>query len=160
MDREVMMADRISEMLNPEAISLRLQGRKKPELIRELVDLLAGAGVVQDAEAVSREVLDREELATTGIGGGIAIPHCLSAAVTGTAIAFGRRIPGAKFDAVDRQPVQLFFLMVGLPGAHNEHLRLLSKLSRYLHDNDTKAGLLAAQTPDEVLGIFSRREGR
>jgi mannitol/fructose-specific phosphotransferase system IIA component (Ntr-type) len=131
---------RFLQFFRGDAISLRIQGKKKPEIIRELVGLLATAGVVRDVETVTAEVIAREELATTGIGGGIAIPHCLSAEVTGTALAFGRRVPGAKFDAVDKQPVQLFFLMVGLPGAHNEHLRYLSKLSRYLHDADTKAG--------------------
>ena len=154
------MSDAISAILNHDAISLRLEGRKKPEIIRELVELLAGTGVVTDLESVTAEVIAREELATTGIGSGIAIPHCLSADVTGTAIAFGRKVPGARFDAVDKQPVQIFFLMVGLPDAHNEHLRLLSKLSRYLHDADTKAGLLAAQSPEEILEVFARRERR
>jgi mannitol/fructose-specific phosphotransferase system IIA component (Ntr-type) len=160
MATEVMMSDSISSILQADAISLRIQGKKKPEIIRELVELLATAGVVRNVETVTAEVIAREELATTGIGGGIAIPHCLSSEVTGTALAFGRRVPGAKFDAVDKQPVQLFFLMVGLPGAHNEHLRYLSKLSRYLHDADTKAGLLAAQSPTEILDVFGRRERR
>ena len=154
------MSDGVASILDPGAISLSIQGKKKPEIIRELVELLGATGVVKDVEAVAAEVLAREELATTGIGSGIAIPHCLSAEVTDTSLAFGRKIPGAKFDAVDKQPVQLFFLMVGLPGAHNEHLRLLSKLSRYLHDADTKAGLLAAASAEDVLEVFSRRESR
>lgn len=152
------MSDAISALLHPDAIDLALEGRRKPEIIGNLVNLLAGTGVVTDAEAVAAEVVAREELATTGIGDGIAIPHCLSSSVTGTAIAFGRKVPGARFDAVDKQPVQLFFLMVGLPGAHNEHLRLLSKLARYLHDTDTRAGLLAAQSPADIVAVFSRRE--
>lgn len=154
------MSDGIAPILDPGAISLSIQSKKKPDIIRELVELLGATGVVQDVEAVTAEVLAREELATTGIGSGIAIPHCLSAHVTGTSLAFGRKVPGAKFDAVDKQPVQLFFLMVGLPGAHNEHLRLLSKLSRYLHDADTKASLLAAATAEDILQIFSQRESR
>lgn len=154
------MSDGIATILDPKAISLAIQSRKKPDIIRELVELLGTTGVVKDVETVTGEVMAREELATTGIGSGIAIPHCLSAEVTGTSLAFGRKIPGAKFDAVDKQPVQLFFLMVGLPGAHNEHLRLLSKLSRYLHDADTKASLLAAASPEDILEIFSQRESR
>lgn len=154
------MADRISTLLRTEAVSLDLQGRRKPELIAELVQLLAASGDVLDAEMVTAQVLEREKLATTGVGDGIAIPHCLSDQVRGTAMAFGRKVPGARFDAVDRQPVQLFFLMVGLPDAHNEHLRLLSKLSRYLHDNDTRASLLAATSPDAVIEVFARRERR
>ncbi len=152
------MADSISAILGVEAVSLSISAKKKPEIIRELVELLAATGVVKNSSTVADEVIAREEVATTGIGSGVAIPHCLSAEVSGTAIAFGRRIPGARFDAVDKQPVQLFFLMVGLPGAHNEHLRLLSKLARYLHDPDLKAGLLSAATPEEVVELFARRE--
>lgn len=152
------MTDAISAILRTEAVSLSIRGKKKPQIMRELVELLAGTGIVKNSVSVTQEVIAREELATTGIGGGIAIPHCLSPDVTETAIAFGRRIPGAKFDAVDRQPVQLFFLMVGLPGSHNEHLRLLSKLARHLHDPDMKAGLLAAATPAEVVALFAKRE--
>ncbi len=153
------MSDLISAILDVDAVSLDIQAKKKPEIIRELVNVLGKTGTVTDVDRVASEVIAREELATTGIGNGIAIPHCLSDSVTGTALAFGRKVPGAKFDAVDKQPVQLFFLMVGLPGTHNEHLRLLSKLSRYLYDPDTKAGLLAARTPQEVVDIFSGREG-
>lgn len=152
------MSDSFSVLLDPRAISLQLSGKKKPEIVGELVALLGETGVVTDTASVTREVMEREKLATTGIGAGIAIPHCLSASVTGTAMAIGRRVPGAKFDAVDRQPVQLFFLMVGLPGAHNEHLRLLSRLSRFLHDPDLKAGLLAAPTPEAVVQLFAERE--
>jgi fructose-specific phosphotransferase system IIA component len=152
------MSDSISAILKPEAVTLQIKAKKKRDIIRELVQLLADAGVVADTDTVTAQVLEREELATTGIGSGIAIPHCLSSEVSGTALAFGRRVPGAKFDAVDKQPVQLFFLMVGLPGAHNEHLRLLSKLARYLHAPDTKAGLLSATSPVEIVELFSRRE--
>ena len=152
------MSDSISAILQPEAVLLQIAAKKKPEIIREMVELLAATGVVHDVETVTAEVIAREELATTGIGNGIAIPHCLSSHVTGTALALGRRIPGARFDAVDKQPVQLFFLMVGLPGSHNEHLRLLSKLARYLHDPDMKAGLLAAQSAAEIVELFTLKE--
>ena len=153
------MADMLSSILDVNAISLDIKAKKKPDIIRELVEILGASGAVLNVDSVTAEVIAREELATTGVGNGIAIPHCLSTEVKGTALAFGRRVPGAKFDAVDKQPVQLFFLMVGLPGSHNEHLRLLSKLSRYLYDPDTKASLLAAPTPEEVVAIFAGREG-
>lgn len=152
------MSDRFADILDVNAISLDIRAKKKPEIIRELAALLVASGVASDVDAITRKVLAREELATTGVGNGIAIPHCLSTCVSGTALAFGRRVPGARFDAVDRQPVQLFFLMVGLPGSHNTHLRLLSKLSRFLYDPDTKAGLLAARTAEEVIAIFAERE--
>ena len=120
------MADMLSSILDVNAISLDIKAKKKPDIIRELVEILGASGAVRNVDSVTSEVIAREELATT---------------------------------AVDKQPVQLFFLMVGLPGSHNEHLRLLSKLSRYLYDPDTKASLLAAPTPEEVVAIFAGREG-
>ena len=152
------MAATIVEALDPRCVSLDLKAKKKPEIIRELVALLADAGMITDADTVTREVLEREALTTTGIGGGIAIPHCLSASASTTRIAFGRRKSGAKFDAVDKRPVQLFFLMVGPPGAHNDHLRLLSRLARYLHDTKLRQALLGARNADEVLALFHDRE--
>ena len=153
------MSDYLSAILDADAVSLDIVSKKKPEIIRELVELLGATGAVSDVEGVVAEVTAREAMASTGVGNGVAIPHCLSASVRGTAMAFGRRASGAKFDAVDRRPVQLFFLMVGLPGAHNVHLRLLSKLSRYLGDSEFKSGLLGARSGVEVVGLFARREG-
>ncbi len=152
------MADTLVDALDAGCVTLDIKAKKKPEIIRELVDLLARAGKIDDAEEVTRKVLEREELTTTGIGGGIAIPHCLSGAASETHIAFGRKKSGARFDAVDKRPVQLFFLMVGPPGAHNEHLRLLSKLARYLHDSGLKQSLLSARDPGEIVDLFRERE--
>jgi fructose-specific phosphotransferase system IIA component len=152
------MTDSIASALDQASVELELSARKKPDIIRELVEVLAGAGRINDADEVTRQVLEREAMTTTGIGGGIAIPHCLSPAAPQTVLAFGRKKSGAKFDAVDKRPVQLFFLMVGPPGAHNEHLRLLSKLARYLHDPGLKKALLAATTPEEAIELFANRE--
>ncbi|MFW5684071.1 MAG: PTS sugar transporter subunit IIA [Spirochaetota bacterium] len=153
------MTDSIATVLDESCVQLELTARRKPDIIRELVEVLARANRISDADEVTRRVLEREELTTTGIGGGIAIPHCLSVSASETVLAFGRKSSGAKFDAVDKQPVLLFFLMVGPPGAHNEHLRLLSKLARYLHDPGLKESLLSATTPEQVVDLFRGREG-
>ncbi len=152
------MTERIADALDTSCIKLELDGKRKLDVIRELVTLIADAGRITDAELVTSQILDRESLATTGIGGGIAIPHCLSEAASETVLAIGRKRSGVKFDAVDRRPVSLFFLMVGPPGAHNEHLRLLSRLARYLHDPGLKGGLLESASPQEMLALFEARE--
>ncbi len=150
---------KVFKLIRPDCVSLDIQAKRKPDIIRELVEVLQQAGAIKDVDAVTEAALEREQLTTTGIGGGIAIPHCMSPDVEQTVMAFGRRTAGAKFDSVDRKPVQLFFLMVGPPGSHSEHLRLLSKLARLLHDSDLKTGLLEAETPDEVVRLFKEREG-
>jgi len=151
------MSRSLARFLEPATIKLSIEAKKKPAIIHELVEALGASERVGDIGAIETLILEREALATTGIGGGIAIPHCLSEEVDESVMGFGRRVPGAKFDAVDRQPVQLFFVMVGPVGAHNEHLRLLSKLSRHLHDSDFRAGLLAAATPEDVIKLFEQK---
>ncbi|MFP4375423.1 MAG: PTS sugar transporter subunit IIA [Spirochaetales bacterium] len=151
------MSKSLAQFLEPATIKLTIEAKKKSAIIHELVETLGNSERVGDIGKIEALILEREALATTGIGGGIAIPHCLSEEVDETVMGFGRRVPGAKFDAVDRQPVQLFFVIVGPVGAHNEHLRLLSKLSRHLHDSDFRAGLLAAPTPEAVIDLFKEQ---
>jgi fructose-specific phosphotransferase system IIA component len=152
------MTDSISAILREDAVTLDVQARKKPDIIAELVGLLDAAGLLNDADAVVQSIVEREQVSSTAIGSGIAIPHCLTDQVGHTVLAFGRKKSGAKFDAVDRKPVKLFFLMVGPNGAHTEHLRLLSKLSRYLHNSDVKQRLLSAGSAAEVIKVFADRE--
>ncbi|MFW5785889.1 MAG: PTS sugar transporter subunit IIA [bacterium] len=152
------MINALTEILDSSCVNLDIRGKRKPEIIRELVELLAQAGKVDDPQSTLSMILERESMATTGIGGGIAIPHCMSPQIREMALAFGRHPTGVKFDAVDRRPVQLVFLVVAPNNAHTEHLQVLSKISRYLHDPNFKRSLLEASTPEEVVQLFADRE--
>jgi fructose-specific phosphotransferase system IIA component len=144
-------------MLDPACIDLNLKAKRKPELIEELVTLLNQGGKISDADRLTTEVVEREKLASTGIGRGIAIPHALSTTVTETVLAFGRH-KGARFDAVDNKPVKLFFLLVGPEGTQAEHLRVLSRLARYLHDDAFCNALRNASAPAEVIAAIESKE--
>ena len=152
------MAIDMSGLLDARCVGLELEQKKKPELIAELVELLNRGGRTTDPIRLSTEIMEREKLSSTGIGNGIAIPHVLSSTVSGTSLAFGRKLDGARFDAVDNQPVSLFFLLVGPQGSHAEHLRILSKLARYLHDRTFCQALLDAADPEAVIAAFRRKE--
>ncbi len=154
------MAIDLSELLCPECIELDLAGKKKPEIIRELVEVISRGEDIDDAHSLYRAIMEREKLSSTGIGNGIAIPHCMTSRVKNTRMAFGRKTEGVKFDSVDNQPVSLFFLLVGIEGNPNLHLRILSKLARYLHDESFCKSLLKAGSPGEVLEAFRSRENR
>lgn len=153
------MAPAISEILAPDRITLELDSKKKPELIEELVRLVEASGKTTDGDRLLAQVLEREAISTTGIGNGIAIPHCLSETVEETLLAFGRKRDGARFDSVDNQPVSIFFLLIGPAGAEGEHLRVLSKLARYLHDRTFCQALLDAETNEEVMAALRSKEG-
>lgn len=154
------MATAISEILSPDRVVLELESKKKPELIAELVGLVVASGKTSDGDRLLEQVLERESISTTGIGNGIAVPHCLSETVEETLLSFGRKRDGARFDSVDNQPVSIFFLLIGPQGAQSEHLRVLGKLSRYLHDRTFCQALLDAETPEAVMDALRAKEAK
>lgn len=149
----------LADMMNPACIELELEGKRKPEIIREMVDIVSRCEERIDRDSLYESLMRRESISTTGIGDGIAIPHCLTNQVDDTFIAFGRKLDGAKFDAVDNKPVSLFFLLVGPEGNPTRHLQVLSKLARYLHDPIFCQKLLDADSAETVVEAFRSKDG-
>jgi fructose-specific phosphotransferase system IIA component len=148
----------LTELLTPDRIKIPLASTGKEDLLRELVDL-AGTGVArQEREALLQAVLDREAVLSTGIGGGVAIPHGKSAAVDSLVLAAGVAPQGVDFEALDGQPVQLFFLLVGPEAAAGEHVKALSRISRLLRRDTFRSRLAAADDPREFYRILSEAE--
>jgi mannitol/fructose-specific phosphotransferase system IIA component (Ntr-type) len=154
------MAADLSELLNPACIELELEAKRKPDIIRELVEIVSRCGDDIDREKLYDALMRRESLSSTGVGDGIAIPHCLIPEVENTQIAFGRKLDGARFDAVDNKPVSLFFLLVGPEENPNHHLQVLSKLARYLHDPIFCQKLLDADSVGEVVEAIRSKDRR
>jgi len=148
----------LCELLNPACIELDIKAKRKQALIRELVELLCRAENIGDADDLFRRLMEREDLGSTGIGNGVAIPHCQTSLVRETHLVFGRKQPGIPFNAADNQPVSLFFLLVGPEDNHMRHLQILSRMARYLHDSDFRLRLHAAATAAEVIGAFREKE--
>ena len=148
----------LADLLHTECIELELEGKRKPEIICELVEAISRCSKEIDQEKVYEALMRREELSTTGIGDGIAIPHCMIPQVENTLVAFGRKLDGAKFNAVDNKPVSLFFLLVGPEGNPTRHLQVLSKLARYLHDPIFCQKLLDAKSPQEIVDAFRSKD--
>ena len=154
------MSIELSELLSPECVELNLSGKKKKTILRELVQVISRCKGIADTETLYEALLERERISSTGIGNGIAIPHCMTPMADSTHIAFGRKSDGVKFDSVDNQPVMMFFLLVGPDNDPNLHLQVLSKLARYLHDPSFCETLLGADSPEEVIEAVKSRENR
>ncbi len=148
----------VSCLLDPRLIDLDVREGGKREVIRGLVRLLEAAAPVRDAARLTGELLARERLSSTAIGEGVAIPHVLSDTVDAIRIVFGRSRNGVDFDAPDRKPVRLIFLITGPAGNSGPHLKLLSKLARLLRDPEFRSALTAAATPEDVLRILKEQE--
>lgn len=144
------MADSI---ITPDLIALDADlGADKNAVITALAELLAAAGRASDATGVTQAALTREAQSATGLPGGIAIPHCRSAAVTTASLAFARLTPAVDFGATDG-PADLVFLIAAPEGAGAEHMKLLSALARALVRPDFVAALRAAATPADVVAL-------
>ena len=149
---------KLFELLDTRCIKLNLDAKRKKDTIEEIVNLLFQAGKIENPRKVREAIIQREQMGTTGIGGGIAIPHIMMGGLCQTMMAFARKKEGMKFDAIDEQPVYLVFLLVGPEQEANLHLKILCKLSRFLHNPQFKKTLMEAQEEKEILRIFQHRE--
>lgn len=151
--------EKLSDLLDARCVRLDLKARKKEDAVRELVGLLVDAGKLEgDAERYAGEVMEREKISSTGIGGGIAIPHRLIAGVSGIMMAIGRSDKGVPYDTVDGKPAHLIFMIISAQGRNAEHLKILSKLSRLLNDRSFFEALMRAQSGEDVLEMFKDKE--
>ncbi|RPI61406.1 MAG: PTS sugar transporter subunit IIA [Ignavibacteriales bacterium] len=149
---------KVSELLKPEFIISELNGESKEEIINELIDLFKNDPRVEDIDKVRSAVLDREKVMSTGVGKGFAIPHGKTNAVKEIVGAFGKIKDGIDYDALDGNPVNLVFLLVGKDNLISTHIKLLSRISRLMNKDDFRHRLTEANTADEIVKLFSDEE--
>ncbi|RRJ61926.1 PTS fructose transporter subunit IIC [Paenibacillus oralis] len=149
---------RITDLMIKETMIMDLRAPSKEAAIDELIASLAASGRINDPVKFKEAILKREEQASTGIGGGIAMPHAKTAAVNEPTVVFGKSSQGVDYDALDGEPAYLFFMIAAPEGAGNTHLRTLAALSRLLIDSDFIAKLKEAKTPDEVAALFDAKQ--
>ena len=149
---------RIKDILNPESMIMDLQATTKDEAINEMADLEVATGIVNNKEKFVESIWAREKESTTGIGGGIAMPHARNEYINKARVLFAKSEKGVDFDSLDQQPVYLFFMITAPAGADNTHLQALAKLSSLLINPDLVEKLKAAKTADEVIDLFSQAE--
>ena len=149
---------RITELLTKDTIAMDLSASDKNGVIDELVNQLNQAGKLNDLTSFKEAIHNRESQSTTGIGEGIAIPHAKVAAVNTPAIAFGKSKTGVDYQSLDMQPAHLFFMIAAPEGGAQTHLDALAKLSGILMDENVRASLLHAESPEEVLNIIDKAD--
>jgi mannitol/fructose-specific phosphotransferase system IIA component (Ntr-type) len=147
----------LSKLLDADAICLDLPVATKEELIRSCVDLLGEAGFLDDRDAVFEALIARERVMSTGIGGGVAIPHAQSSGAREISVCLVRTQEDLSFDALDGKPVRLVFLITG-PEERGGFIRILARISRLLYTGDLQRNLLQAASPGEVIEIVRREE--
>ncbi|HEV2130378.1 MAG TPA: PTS sugar transporter subunit IIA [Longimicrobiaceae bacterium] len=148
----------LSELLTPDRIKIPLTSGTKGEILDELVDVVGRTSAVNDLAAVLRAVREREEVLSTGIGNGVAIPHGKSAGVGELLLAAGVTPEPVDFEALDGRPVSLFFLLVGPESAAGQHVKALSRISRLLRRDSFRERLAVSSSPDEFYAVIREAE--
>lgn len=132
---------------------------EKDEALAELVARLAERHPETDRDEVARLIIDRERLGSTGIGGGLAIPHAKVRNAGRPLMVFGRSRTGIAFDALDGMPVHIFFLLTADMDNLDTHLRLLARISRLFKDRALRHRLLEAPDAESLYAIITEQDG-
>jgi mannitol/fructose-specific phosphotransferase system IIA component (Ntr-type) len=147
----------LREFFSPDAIQLGLEGTTKDEILKELISLLA---LDEKSEGMLYKMLKRREnLGSTGIGRGIAIPHCRSLVVSRLRVAFGRKPDGIDFKAIDDKPVHNFFLIVAPPlEVSNQYLPVLGKVAQFAKEPDVPERLATLDSPARFIDLLGEKD--
>lgn len=149
---------RITDLLKKQGIELDAKVSSKSEAIDKLADLMNASGNLNDKDEYKKKVLEREELSTTGIGDGIAIPHAKTTAVREPGLASMVVKNGVDYDSLDGAPAKLFFMIAAPDSANNLHLEVLARLSTILMDEGFRETLINAKTKEEYLKLIDDKE--
>ena len=144
----------LGSLIRPELIFPDLPAADRQEVLRALAGRVAERGLVKSAGELFQRLLDRELLGSTGIGGGIAIPHCKLGGLKHGIVAVGIVPAGIEFGAADGQAVKVFFLVVSHAGSPGEHLQTLAAISRWIKTGGHTESLLALHDPKAVYDLL------
>ncbi|KQY88158.1 PTS fructose transporter subunit IIC [Paenibacillus sp. Root52] len=149
---------KITDLMIQETMIMDLQATTKDEAIDELIASLNKSGRINDPVLFKEMIYKREAESSTGIGGGIAMPHAKTSAVNEPTVVFAKSRKGLDFTALDDEPAHVFFMIAAPEGAGNTHLRTLAALSRLLIDSDFISQLMSTDTPAEVSALFDAKQ--
>jgi len=149
---------RLTQILQKQCVKVPLEGKDKESVITELVDVLDAAGVLADRQQVLQAVLLREQMRSTGIGSGIAIPHGKCDAVSELVMAIGISPDGIDFQSVDDKPVKIVILLVSPSDQTGPHIQALARISRLMLDEQFRQQLEQADSPQQIYELLSDKE--
>lgn len=148
---------KILDVLHKETIVADLKAGDKKGILEELVTPVARIANL-DRQDLIRVLIDRERLGSTGIGGGIGIPHGKLKNLDGLCLGFGLSRTGVNFESIDGRPTHIFFLLITPENSTGLHLKVLAKISRMLKNDDFKERLMNAADSDEIYAVIKEED--
>ena len=142
------------DLVKEDIVKIPLESKDKPDLLRELVQILKASGQIDDFDAVLQAIQAREDQQSTGLQDGIAIPHGKAAAVSQLKLAIGIAPDGVDFDSLDGQPAKLFFLLVAPPDQPGPHVEALAEIAKLAQSKAFCKALANADSAQEVVELL------
>ncbi|MCE5340959.1 MAG: PTS sugar transporter subunit IIA [Planctomycetaceae bacterium] len=148
----------LTQILEPTCVKVPLEGTDKESVIKELVDLLGAANLLNDKQQVFQSVITRESTKSTGIGFGIAIPHGKCNGVKELVMAIGISHKGLDFQSIDNKPVYIIVLLASPVDRTGPHIQALARISRLMLDEEFKTTLQNSQSAEQLYKLISEKE--
>lgn len=145
-------------LLDASTVLPNLEVKNKKQVINALVDSLSSKIEAGKLSEVREGIFERESVMSTGVGKGLAIPHCKTKAVEENYAAFAKLSKPLNYDSIDGEPVQLVFLLVGPDSKHSHHIKLLSRISRLMNSASFREKILVSETSTIILEAFKEEE--
>ena len=142
------------DLISPEIIKVPLSADNKPAVIRELVQILKDAGKIDDNNVILEAIHKREDLGSTGLERGIAVPHAKTDSISSLTISIGISPGGIDFNSLDGKLSQLFFLMLAPPDQSGPHIEALAEIAKLSRSSAFISTLISAKSPQEVVDLF------
>ncbi len=142
------------DMVTEEIVKIPLESKDKPDVLRELVQILKDAGEIDDFDTVLKAVQEREDKGSTGLEKSIAVPHARASTVSSLKLAIGIAPEGIDFDSLDKQPSKLFFLLVAAPDQSGPHVEALGEIAKLSRSSAFCRALVNADSAAEVVELL------
>jgi PTS system nitrogen regulatory IIA component len=151
---------KIMDILVKDAVILDIQAREKDAVLQELAGRLCEAEPELDSQGLLQVLVDREQLQSTGIGDGVAIPHGKMEGLSRLMASFARSPEGVDFSSIDGQKTHLFFLLVVPEHSGGQHLKALARISRFFRDASFRKALEEAGTPEDIFRAIEEEDAK
>lgn len=149
---------KLSDVLVKERIIINLSGKSKLEVLEKIVQVASTSKKVTDEKDLLKKVIEREKIKSTGIGGGIGIPHAQTSGVADIVACLGISLQGIEFDALDGKPVHLVFLIATRERTNSTYLGLLSRIARLFIDESFKQKIVHSDSSEDILRLIIEKE--
>lgn len=148
----------IISLLDSTTVLPDLKASSKKEVLNELISSLSSKVSDEELDAIRKAVFEREEIMSTGVGKGLAIPHGKAGEITDNYAAFASLSTPVDYNAIDGEPVRMVFLLVGPKSSNSFHIKMLSRISRLMNNSEFRKELNECTTAEEILTVFEKEE--